>query len=110
MRYSVLLATSALLGLASAKVYTAKLQKVSLSEQLENANIGDHVKALGQKYMGVRAEKHIEEMFRDTRFREDKGHDHSVPITNFLNAQCMSHDAFHRFYTSRIYSYSHRLL
>jgi len=55
----------------------------------ENANIGDHVRALGQKYMGIRPERHAEEMFRDTSIHEDSKDGHPVPISNFLNAQCM---------------------
>ena len=42
--------------------------------------------------MGVRPEAHMEEMFRDTSIHEDKKKEnetHPVPISNFLNAQCM---------------------
>ena len=46
-----------------------------------------HVRALGQKYMGIRPEHHHEEMFKDTSIHTDKG-DHLVPVSNFLNAQC----------------------
>ena len=45
-----------------------------------------HVKALGQKYMGIRPQQHAREMFRDTSIHADEGH--PVPISNFLNAQC----------------------
>src|ERR1700761_7750260 len=48
------------------------------------ANMGDHVRALGQKYMGIRPQ---EQLMSDQRF---KGDDHSVPVENFLNAQCKS--------------------
>lgn len=58
----------------------------------EYANIDTHVRALGQKYMGIRPERHAEEMFKDTAIHVD-GSDHSVPISNFLNAQCMSPSA-----------------
>ena len=49
-----------------------------------------HARALGQKYMGIRPEAHVEEMFRDTSFHEAKKENetHPVPINNFLNAQC----------------------
>lgn len=41
--------------------------------------------------MGVRPTKHIDEMFRDTSIRPDKGDGtHPVPVSNYLNAQCMS--------------------
>lgn len=59
----------------------------------ENANIGDHVRALGQKYMGIRPQSHVDEMFRDTSIHPDS--DHTVPITNFLNAQCKYITAMH---------------
>lgn len=49
--------------------------------------MNSHVKALGQKYMGVRPQGHKDEMFRDTSIHADKG-DHAVPVSNFLNAQC----------------------
>lgn len=42
--------------------------------------------------MGVRPEAHVEEMFRDTSIHEDnkkENETHPVPISNFLNAQCM---------------------
>ena len=64
------------------------LKKVPLSEQLENANIGDHMQALGQKYMGIRPQRHMEEMFKDASMRPTKGH--PVPVDNFLNAQYFS--------------------
>jgi len=65
-----------------------KLQKVSLSEQLATANMDTHAKHLGQKYMGIRPQSHIEEMFKDTAIHG--GNDHSVPVSNFLNAQYYS--------------------
>jgi len=46
-----------------------------------------HVKALGQKYMGLRPEHHKEAMFREQSIHPD-GKDHVVPVDNFLNAQC----------------------
>ena len=53
----------------------------------EYANIDTHGRHLGQKYMGLRTSAHIEEMFKDTSIHEDKD-GHSVPVSNFLNAQC----------------------
>jgi len=82
------LAAGALLGSASAGVHKMKLQKVPLSEQLEKYDIGTHVKALGQKYMGVRPTGHREEMFKDTSIDTSGGHE--VPVNNFLNAQYFS--------------------
>lgn len=84
-----LFAAAALLGSASAGIHKLPLKKVSLSEQLAGANIDTHVKHLGQKYMGVRPQTHAEEMFKDTAIHDQKG-DHTVPVSNFLNAQCKS--------------------
>jgi len=90
MKTTLSVAALALLGSASAGVHKMKLKKVPLSEQLENANIGDHVRALGQKYMGVRTQgNHLNEMFRETSVHVEKG-DHAVPVSNFLNAQYFS--------------------
>ncbi|KAF1985801.1 Asp-domain-containing protein [Aulographum hederae CBS 113979] len=88
MKYQTLLAASALAGASSAKVHKMKLQKVPLSEQLENTNLHDHVRGLGQKYMGIRPQVHSSEMFTDMRFKGEK--DHPVPVSNFLNAQYFS--------------------
>ena len=54
-------------------------------------DIDSQVKALGQKYMGIRPQGHKDEMFRDTSLHVDGAH--PVPVSNFLNAQCM---AFYR--------------
>jgi len=88
MKNSLLLA-----GLAAsveAGVHKMKLQKVPLSDQLKNANIHEHVQALGQKYMGLRPSGHIDEMFRDTSIKPEAGKPHHVPVSNFLNAQYFS--------------------
>jgi len=84
-----LFAAGALVASASAGIHKLPLKKVSLSEQLAGANIDTHVKHLGQKYMGVRPQSHIEEMFKDTAIHGEKG-DHTVPVSNFLNAQYFS--------------------
>jgi saccharopepsin len=82
-----LFAAASLLGSVSAGVHKMPLKKVSLSEQLAGANIDTHVKHLGQKYMGIRPQSHIDEMFKGSAVYDTKG-DHSVPVSNFLNAQC----------------------
>lgn len=69
------------------------LKKIPLSEQLEHANIGDHMMALGQKYMGVRPEKHLEELFGkegEYSIQPEKNKGHPVAVSNFLNAQYFS--------------------
>ncbi|PMD13975.1 Asp-domain-containing protein [Hyaloscypha hepaticicola] len=83
-----LFAAASLLGSVSAGVHKMPLKKVSLSEQLAYANIDTHIKHLGQKYMGIRPQSHIDEMFKDTAIHEDG--EHSVPVSNFLNAQYFS--------------------
>lgn len=88
----VLTAGAALLGTAQCGVHKLKLQKVSLSEQLEHADITTQADSLAKKYtsqkiMGIRPETHKEEMFKETSIHLD-GDDHSVPVSNFLNAQC----------------------
>ncbi|KAL8971119.1 MAG: hypothetical protein Q9197_003441 [Variospora fuerteventurae] len=88
MKGAFIFATGAMLGLAEAGVHKMKLQKVPLSEQLKHSDMATHVRALGQKYMGIRPQTHVDEMFRDTAIHPDAGH--SVPISNFLNAQYFS--------------------
>ncbi|EDN97293.1 hypothetical protein SS1G_11818 [Sclerotinia sclerotiorum 1980 UF-70] len=83
------LAAASLLGSVSAGVHKMPLKKVSLSEQLATANMDTHVKHLGQKYMGVRPQSHASEMFKETSVHLEGG-DHTVPVSNFLNAQYFS--------------------
>ncbi len=84
-----LAAGASLLSGVSAGVHRMKLQKVPLEEQLSGAQgFSSHIKALGQKYMGIRPSRHEEEMFKDTSIHAEDGH--MVPVSNFLNAQCMS--------------------
>ncbi|KAL2354332.1 putative vacuolar protease A [Cryomyces antarcticus] len=88
MKGAFLLAAGALLGSVSAGVHKMKLKKVPLSEQLEHTTINEQMKALGQKYMGIRPQGHADEMFKDTSIHLDGGH--PVPVNNFLNAQYFS--------------------
>jgi saccharopepsin len=88
MKGGVAFATAALAGTAVAGVHKMSLKKIPLSEQLEYANIGDHMQALGQKYMGIRPQRNMEEMFKETSIKPDKGH--PVAVSNFLNAQYFS--------------------
>ncbi|KAJ5135175.1 uncharacterized protein N7515_004453 [Penicillium bovifimosum] len=87
MKSFTLLTASALLGSAAAEVHKLKLNKVPLSEQLSTHNIDAHVANLGQKYMGIRPEKH-QDLFHDTSLKPAAGHD--VLVDNFLNAQYFS--------------------
>lgn len=51
-----------------------------------NVNIDAHVRALGQKYMGVKPNQNGQDVFGDPA-KASGGH--SLPVDNFLNAQCM---------------------
>lgn len=68
------------------------LKKVPLSEQLEKANIGDHMQALGQKYMGIRPQKHLEQLLvpGEGEYSIQPEKKHPVAVSNFLNAQYFS--------------------
>jgi saccharopepsin len=88
MKGAILAAGAALLGSVSAGVHKMPLKKISLSEQLAGANIDTHVKHLGQKYMGIRPQSQAEEMFKTAAI--DAEGDHTVPVSNFLNAQYFS--------------------
>ncbi|KIN00806.1 hypothetical protein OIDMADRAFT_197653 [Oidiodendron maius Zn] len=81
-------AAAALLGSVSGAIHKLPLKKVPLSEQLAGASIDHHVKHLSQKYMGIRPENQMEEMFRETSIHAEGGH--IVPVSNFLNAQYFS--------------------
>jgi saccharopepsin len=86
---SALFAAASLLSSVSAGIHKMPLKKVSLSEQLAGANMDQHVRHLGQKYMGIRPQAHAEEMFKETSVHLD-GDEHKVPVSNFLNAQYFS--------------------
>ncbi|KAH8595269.1 putative vacuolar protease A [Bisporella sp. PMI_857] len=82
-------AAAALLGAVDAAKHTLPLKKVSLTEQLAYANVDQQARHLGQKYMGIRPDSHVKEMFKETSIHSsDKGH--TVPVQNFLNAQYFS--------------------
>jgi len=82
-----ILAASSLLGSAAAGIHRMPLQKVPFSEQLSSYDIGSQMRALGQKYMGIRPQKHEPEIFRAQAVGGDG---HTVPVSNFLNAQYFS--------------------
>ena len=91
MKSNLLFAAAAFAGLANCGVHKLKLEKIPLSEQLDHADINTHARSLykkyaGQKFMGIRPEAHEDTMFHDTSIHLD--HDHPVPVSNFLNAQC----------------------
>jgi saccharopepsin len=49
--------------------------------------IESQVQQLGQKYMGVRPDGHADYMFNGKAPQPQGGH--PVPVSNFMNAQCM---------------------
>jgi len=82
-------AAATMLGAVDAAIHKLPLKKVSLTEQLAYANVDQQARHLGQKYMGIRPESHINEMFKETSVHSsEKGH--TVPVQNFLNAQYFS--------------------
>ncbi|WEW55159.1 aspartic proteinase precursor [Emydomyces testavorans] len=85
MRSSILLAATVLMGCTSAKVHKLKLKKLPLSEQFDHTDIETHVKALGQKYLGVRPSAQQQPVLED---EIDINGGHNVLVDNFLNAQC----------------------
>ncbi|KFY41284.1 hypothetical protein V495_04980 [Pseudogymnoascus sp. VKM F-4514 (FW-929)] len=82
-----LVTAAMLMGSASAGVHKMKLQKIPLQEQLEFANVETHVRNLGQKYMGIRPQTHVDAVFQESSIKEGG---HLVPVSNFLNAQYFS--------------------
>ncbi|KAI5298764.1 hypothetical protein KEM56_003791 [Ascosphaera pollenicola] len=91
---SALLLAASVLGAATAKVHKLPLKRVSLSEQLEQADIDTQVKVLGQKYMNPTARRPVrgdaqEPLFQDTSIKTGSGR-HDVLVDNFLNAQYFS--------------------
>ncbi|KAL2865762.1 aspartic peptidase domain-containing protein [Aspergillus lucknowensis] len=81
---SLLAASAALLGCASAEVHKLKLNKVPLTEQFITRNIADHAKALGQKYMGQFQQHVLQDEPANAMGR------HDVLVDNFMNAQYFS--------------------
>jgi len=89
MKTAVLLAAATS---ASAAVYKTPLKKVSLSEQLEFANIETQMAGLKQKYSqqhmtGLKAQSHMEAALKAPYIADGT---HPVPVSNFLNAQYFS--------------------
>ncbi|PWY84534.1 aspartic protease [Aspergillus sclerotioniger CBS 115572] len=87
MKSTTLLTASVLLGYASAEVHKLKLNKVPLEEQLLTHNMDAHVRALGQKYMGIRPSIH-QELVEQNPINDMSRHD--VLVDNFMNAQYFS--------------------
>ncbi|KAI9654592.1 MAG: Vacuolar protease A [Alyxoria varia] len=88
MRNTLFAVAGVLATATSAKVHKAKLQKVPLGEQLEYANVRQHVQALGQKYMGATPPSLGDSIYRAGAIHTEGGS--PVPIENFLNAQYYS--------------------
>jgi len=87
MKTAIFLAAGALLGASNAKVHRMPLKKIPLDEQLKHANIQEQARALSQKYMGIKPESHMEQVFKAPYIADGM---HPVPVTNFLNAQYFS--------------------
>lgn len=87
MKGALVSAAAVLLGSAHAEVHKMKLKKIPLAEQLQSIPMESQMRGLSQKYMGSRPESHADAIFKDTSVHVDGNH--PVPITNFMNAQCM---------------------
>jgi len=85
MKSAMVLAAS--VGCAAAGMHRMPLKKVPLSEQLKHADIQQQAAALSQKYMGVQAKSHMEQVFKAPYIADGS---HPVPVSNFLNAQYFS--------------------
>ncbi|KAF1916266.1 vacuolar protease A precursor [Ampelomyces quisqualis] len=85
MKSAMVLAAS--VGCAAAGMHRMPLKKVPLSEQLKHVDIQQQAAALGQKYMGVQAKSHLEQVFKAPYIADGS---HPVPVSNFLNAQYFS--------------------
>lgn len=53
----------------------------------ETVPLNHQMRSLGQKYMGIRPDSHVDAIFKDTSVHVDANH--PVPVSNFMNAQCM---------------------
>ncbi|TPX18224.1 uncharacterized protein E0L32_002733 [Thyridium curvatum] len=83
-----LVTAAVLLASAEAEVHKLKLKKVPLAEQLETVPLNHQMRSLGQKYMGIRPDSHVDAIFKDTSVHVDANH--PVPVSNFMNAQYFS--------------------
>jgi len=91
MKSALLFAASALAGSAIAGVHRMPLKKVPLSEQLAHVDIDTQMKALGQKYLGIRPKEHANNLFDAQVSKDfDIAGGHAIPVNNFLNAQYFS--------------------
>jgi len=89
MKSALLFAATALTGSALAGVHRMPLKKVPLSDQLAHADIDTQMRALGQKYLGIRPKQHADQMFTVSKDFDISG-GHAIPVNNFLNAQYFS--------------------
>ncbi|KAL2751965.1 hypothetical protein ACRALDRAFT_1066410 [Sodiomyces alcalophilus JCM 7366] len=83
-----LLTAAVMFGSATAELHKLKLKKIPLAEQLATVPIDIQARQLGQKYMGIQPENHLDAMFSSKPVQPDGVH--PVPITNFMNAQYFS--------------------
>lgn len=74
---------------AEAKIHKAKIQKHKLEDQLKDVPFAEHVAQLGEKYLNSFQRAYPQESFSKDNvdvFVAPEG-SHSVPLTNYLNAQ-----------------------
>ena len=89
MKTAAIVAATALVGGAAAGKHKMKLKKIPIDEQLKGATMHDFTRQLGQKYLShTPRDFHIMDMFAPASVGTTKG-GHKVPVTNYMNAQCM---------------------
>jgi len=79
--YTLALALFAFTETTEAKVHSAKIHKRPVDDQLKDATFDEHVRQMGQKYLGLFQKAYPES---DVPFLEGT---HETPLTNYLNAQ-----------------------
>jgi len=81
MKYTPIVLTAVLAG-TEAKLHRMKMQKIPLEEQLKSYTMHDMSRMMGSKYSQENPAHQFWEAFSDI-----KG-GHTVPVTNYMNAQC----------------------
>ncbi|CCH40505.1 Saccharopepsin [Wickerhamomyces ciferrii] len=79
--YSLAVALLAFTETTDAKVHNAKIHKRPIDDQLKDATFEEHVRQMGQKYMGLYQKAYPES---NVPFIDGT---HETPLTNYLNAQ-----------------------
>lgn len=79
--YTIALALFAFTESTEAKVHSAKIHKRPIDDQLKDATFDEHVRQMGQKYLGL-----FQKAYPEANIPSANG-GHDTPLTNYLNAQ-----------------------